>query len=125
MIQFAEQQLIGYLHAKRGYGLEDLIISMGLSLDEWKEIKEKSNLDITDEEREEIEEHFAKSIFRQYLFQPLLCSRFNGIQLADKHNPLKVESEFNISLDLSVNDGNKLSEIREKWYSEDMHRNLK
>lgn len=36
-----------------------------------------------------------------------------------KHNPLKVGGEFNISLDLSVNDGNKLSELREKWHNED------
>lgn len=63
MTQFAEQQLLGYFHAKRGYGLIDLIVNMGLSKNEWKQIKSKSNLDITDAEMQEVEEHFSKNIF--------------------------------------------------------------
>jgi hypothetical protein len=31
-----------------------------------------------------------------------------------KHNPLKVRSEINITFDLSVNDDNKLNQLREK-----------
>jgi hypothetical protein len=61
--RFAEQQFVGYFHAKRGYGLLDLIENMGLSKKEWLEISKTSNLDITDQEREEIEEHFSKPIF--------------------------------------------------------------
>lgn len=63
MTQFAEQQLIGYLHAKRGYSLINLIINMGLSKDEWEKIKKESNLDVMDAEMQEIEEHFAEKIF--------------------------------------------------------------
>lgn len=63
MTQFAEQQLLGYFHAKRGYGLIDLIINMGLSRSEWNEIKQKSNLDITDAEMQEVENHFSKKVF--------------------------------------------------------------
>jgi hypothetical protein len=36
-----------------------------------------------------------------------------------KHNPLMIGMEYSISLDLSVEDGNKLSQLREKWYNED------
>ena len=61
--QFAEQQLVGFLHAKRGYGIIDLIVNMGLSKNEWQQINEEHNLDITEQERAEVEEHFAKRIF--------------------------------------------------------------
>lgn len=61
--QFAEQQLLGYLHAKRGYDLIALIEAMGLSEKEWIEINKEANLDITDEEKEEVEEHFNVEIF--------------------------------------------------------------
>ena len=37
-----------------------------------------------------------------------------------EHNPLLIGSEkYNIALNLSVEDGNKLSELRNKWYMED------
>ena len=61
--QLAEQQLLGYFHAKRGYGLIDLIINMGLSKKEWKSINKEVKIDITEQERTEVEEHFSKKIF--------------------------------------------------------------
>lgn len=60
---FAEQQLIGYLHAKSGYGLIDLIINMGLSKKEWIEINEENDFNLTDQEKTEVEEHFNKKVF--------------------------------------------------------------
>ena len=40
-VDFAEQQLVGYAHAKRGYSLIDLISSMGMKNNEWEKIKSK------------------------------------------------------------------------------------
>ena len=34
-------------------------------------------------------------------------------------NPYKQGSEFGISLELTVEDGNKLSQLRNKWYNQD------
>lgn len=56
MIRLAERQLIGYLSAKKGYSLSDLILEMGLTVDEWNIIKSESNLDIGDFEILEIED---------------------------------------------------------------------
>lgn len=61
--QLAEQQLLGYFHAKRGYSLIDLIINMGLSKKEWESINKEVDLDITSQENAEIEDHFAKQVF--------------------------------------------------------------
>jgi hypothetical protein len=38
-LEFANQQLTGFTHAKEGYSLKDLIISMGLKVDEWEKLK--------------------------------------------------------------------------------------
>ena len=62
--QFAEQQLLGYFHAKRGYDLIDLIVNMELSKKEWIEINKEFSFNITNQEKKEVEEHFNKSIFR-------------------------------------------------------------
>lgn len=58
--QFAEQQLLGFFHAKRGYSLIELVSNMGLTKNEWDEINDKYNLDITVQEKEEIIEYFNK-----------------------------------------------------------------
>jgi hypothetical protein len=42
----------------------------------------------------------------------LTTARFN-------HNPIKVGKKYNINLTLDVEDGNKLSQLFEKWYEED------
>lgn len=36
-----------------------------------------------------------------------------------KHNPLLIGSQYNIALDLSVEDGNKLSQLQHEWHIED------
>ena len=54
--EFAQQQLLGYFHAKRGYSLLDLISDMELSKQEWVEINKESVLDMNEEERQEIEQ---------------------------------------------------------------------
>lgn len=35
------------------------------------------------------------------------------------HNPIKIGDKYNINLTLDVEDGNKLSQVLEKWYNED------
>jgi len=35
------------------------------------------------------------------------------------HNPIKIDNEFNVSITMSVEDGNKLNKLRAKWYYED------
>lgn len=61
--RFAQQQLLGYFHAKRGFSLIHLIENMGLSKKEWNEIKRECELDITEQEKNEIEHHFSEKIF--------------------------------------------------------------
>jgi hypothetical protein len=36
-----------------------------------------------------------------------------------RHNPLKEGNQWFIALDMEVEDGNKLNELFNKWYSED------
>ena len=42
--QKAEQQLLGFKHCDAGYSLNDLVTSMGLSEDEWENIKDQASL---------------------------------------------------------------------------------
>lgn len=56
-IEKAEQQLIGFIHAKRGYNLLSLINDMGLLPNEWVQIK-KNGMHIPQEMKEEIDNHF-------------------------------------------------------------------
>lgn len=58
--QFAEQQLLGFFHAKRGYSLIELISNMGLTKKEWDEINDKHIYRITVQEEKEIMEYFNK-----------------------------------------------------------------
>lgn len=59
LIDYAEQQLRGYSHAKRGYSLRDLILSMGLRKSEWETIKKQGCLTyITKDEKAKIDEFF-------------------------------------------------------------------
>ena len=60
-IDKAEQQLLGFTHAKQGYSLIDLISSMGLTKDEWKTLKADYELTyFSDNDKEEIDEYFKK-----------------------------------------------------------------
>jgi hypothetical protein len=55
-IEKAEQQLIGFIHAKSGYDLVSLIKDMGLTADEWEKIK-SNGMHIPNEMRSEIDEY--------------------------------------------------------------------
>lgn len=60
-IDLAEQQLLGYSHAKQGYGLRDLIIAMGLKKSEWETLKKNGDIAyLSKEEKAEIEEYFKE-----------------------------------------------------------------
>jgi hypothetical protein len=60
-IDKAEQQLLGFTHAKQGYDLISLISSMGLKKDEWENLKANYNLSyLSDDDKNEIEEYFTK-----------------------------------------------------------------
>jgi len=52
------------------------------------------------------------SELKSFIRAELPTVRFN-------HNPLKVGKELNISLSMSVEDGNKLSTLQNKWYEQD------
>lgn len=54
----AEHQLIGFFYAKRGYGVIAFVEGMGLRYDEWMRLRDMSL--ITDEMRDEIDEHFER-----------------------------------------------------------------
>ncbi|RDY57544.1 hypothetical protein [Flagellimonas nanhaiensis] len=48
-LNLVEQQLLGFCHAKQGYNLESLIDSMGLTNDEWQDMKNREMVDHIDE----------------------------------------------------------------------------
>lgn len=58
-LNLAEQQLLGFHHAKKGYSLKNLVSSMGLEKEEWEELKTSGMVNyLTDNEVETIDEHF-------------------------------------------------------------------
>ena len=58
-LDMAEQQLLGFYHAKQGFSLRDLVESMGLEKSEWKEMKVNGMVDYLDSTtREEIDSLF-------------------------------------------------------------------
>ena len=57
-LELAEQQLVGFAHASKGYGIVDLAQSMGLKKSEWKSLKGKVHLKPSDEQ--ELDEHFKR-----------------------------------------------------------------
>jgi len=60
-VEKAEQQLTGFIHAKRGYNLTTLVDSMGLTEKEWNNIKfNASILGLNENEVSEIDEYFKK-----------------------------------------------------------------
>lgn len=55
----AEQQLVGFIHAKKGYSLAELIQGMGLTKREWKRMKEIYRLSfLSERDKKEIDEFF-------------------------------------------------------------------
>ena len=58
LIDYAEQQLLGYSHAKQGYSIRDLVIAMGLTKKEWETLKKNDSVDyLTKDEKSEIDEY--------------------------------------------------------------------
>lgn len=55
-IELARMQFLGFLHAKAGYSLIDLVRAMGLNKKEWEEIKSKTNF-LKHMDIEEIDEY--------------------------------------------------------------------
>ena len=49
---------------------------------------------------------------KSFIRAELPTARFN-------RNPYKVNDKYNISLELTVEDGNKLSVLRNNWYNQD------
>lgn len=45
---FAEQQFIGFVHARKGYDLRSLVQGMGLTQEEWSIIRERCTLSESD-----------------------------------------------------------------------------
>lgn len=56
--ELAEQQLLGYAHAARGFSLKQLIESMALTKSEWKTIKKNNTTSLTESEISEIDDYF-------------------------------------------------------------------
>lgn len=56
-IKLAEQQIVGFIHARRGDDLMSLIQSMGLKKEEWEALREE-NLGFLDYEKKQIDNYF-------------------------------------------------------------------
>lgn len=48
-LEMAEQQLVGFAHAKAGHSVEQLADGMGLTAKEWDALKDKVRLSVSDE----------------------------------------------------------------------------
>ena len=60
-IEKAEQQLTGFVHAKRGFSIESLIESMGLTKKEWRKIRfNATTLGLNEDEISEINSFFKR-----------------------------------------------------------------
>lgn len=57
-LELAGQQFVGYTHAKKGYGLIDLVESMGLTKEEWVKLEKIEAPLFTKSELDEINLHF-------------------------------------------------------------------
>lgn len=44
-LEKAEQQIYGWNHARQGYSLFDLILGMGLTIEEWDQLRENGMVD--------------------------------------------------------------------------------
>lgn len=56
-LEKAEQQFIGFVHAKEGYNLISLVEAMGLTEDEWDRLRLETGL--LDNQVEEIDDFFT------------------------------------------------------------------
>lgn len=58
MLDMADQQLRGFGHAIKGYGVRDLVSSMGLKAEEWNTLRDRAKVYLPEECVEEIDEYF-------------------------------------------------------------------
>lgn len=59
MLDMADQQLRGFGHARNGYGVRDLVSSMGLKAEEWSTLRDRAKVYLPEECVEEIDEYFS------------------------------------------------------------------
>lgn len=57
-LEMAEQQLLGFAHAKAGYSVVDLADAMGLTKKEWDVLQDIVSLSLSD--KNELNEHFSR-----------------------------------------------------------------
>lgn len=58
-LNYAQQQMVGFFHAKSGYSIVELIRAMGLTKKEWKRMKEIYKLQfISTADKKEIDDYF-------------------------------------------------------------------
>lgn len=57
MIELAVAQFIGFVQG-RHYDLTSMVDSMGLTKDEWEQIKQGEPIQLTESERNEVDEYF-------------------------------------------------------------------
>ena len=60
LIELAEAQLTGYSHAQRGFSIESLIESMGITKKEWLIIKDRSHNILSDNDVKYIDNYFRQ-----------------------------------------------------------------
>jgi hypothetical protein len=59
-LEMAEQQLLGFAHAKQGFSVADLVDAMGLSEDEWNELHKQGQTHVNESDWNEVENYFAE-----------------------------------------------------------------
>jgi plasmid maintenance system antidote protein VapI len=55
-LRLAEAQLIGFVHASKGYGINELAEAMGLTKSEW--LKLRSHIDLKPSDKEALDKKF-------------------------------------------------------------------
>jgi hypothetical protein len=58
LLEYADQQLIGFAHARHGYDIVSLVDEMGLKLEEWEELKQRGTLPLHDSDIQSIDQYF-------------------------------------------------------------------
>jgi len=58
MLELALAQFTGYHLGNNGYGVGELVSSMGLTEEEWEKIKEDEDISLDDDEIKEINNYF-------------------------------------------------------------------
>lgn len=59
LLDMADQQLRGFGHAYKGYGVIDLVSSMGLKAEEWDALRERAKIYLPEECVDNIDDYFS------------------------------------------------------------------